>query len=164
MRALFILPLLLLLPACGDSQKDAANSAALDAPIPDGAPTPSGSASTPVLNATSALRQQATIDTPGTLPAAFRGQWAGTTEDCGNRRSDLHLSLGPREMRFYESLGTVTAVEQAGADAIIVDASYEGEGQTWSRRQKLSLSADGTLLTVANQGNSIVRKRCTITP
>jgi hypothetical protein len=163
MRRFIILPLLLILPACGDTQNDSANSAALDAPIGNDTPIP------PDIDATapstsSTLRQQATIDTPGTLPAAFRGQWTGTTEECGNRRSDLYLSLEAREMRFYESLGAVTAVEQIGADTIIVNASYEGEGQSWSRRQKLSLSADGTLLTVANQGNSIVRKRCTTTP
>jgi hypothetical protein len=164
MRRFIILPLLLILSACGDTRKDSANSAALDAPIGNDTPTPADVDAGAPPSTPAPPRQQATIDTPGTLPAAFRGQWTGTTEDCGDRRSDLYLSLGPREMRFYESVGAVTAVEQVGADAIIVDAGYQGEGQSWSRRQKLSLSADGTLLTVANQGNFIVRKRCTTTP
>lgn len=161
MRPFIILPLLLVLAACGDTQNDTSNSAALDAPIGNDSDIAIPADSDAI--EPSAPRQQATIDTPGTLPAAFRGQWTGTTEECGNPRSDLYLALRPKEMRFYESIGAITAVEQVAPDAIIVDADYQGEGQSWTRRQKLSLSADGTLLTVANQGNSIVRKRCTTT-
>lgn len=98
-----------------------------------------------------------TIVSPGTLPIAFRGFWTGLNADCGDARADTRLMIGPKELRFYESVGKVTGVEQAGPLAVIVDADFEGEGQSWSRQQKLTLSADETHLTIANQ---VVRRRC----
>lgn len=98
-----------------------------------------------------------TIPAPGTLPIAFRGFWTGLEDDCGDARSDRRLMIGPKELRFYESVGKVTAVKQAGPFAVVVDANFEGEGQSWSRQQKLTLSKDKARLTIANQ---VERKRC----
>lgn len=98
-----------------------------------------------------------TIPAPGTLPIAFRGFWTGLDDDCGDARSDKRLMIGPKELRFYESVGKVTAVKQAGPFAVVVDANFEGEGQSWSRQQKLTLSKDKARLTIANQ---VERKRC----
>jgi hypothetical protein len=108
-------------------------------------------------SSTSSSPSPATVTSSGTLPIAFRGFWTGLDDDCGNARSDKRLMVGPKELRFYESVGKVTAVEQAGPLAVIVDADFEGEGQSWSRQQKLTLSADQNRLTIANQ---VLRKRC----
>ncbi|MGV3771070.1 MAG: hypothetical protein ACO1NM_13660 [Sphingobium phenoxybenzoativorans] len=94
------------------------------------------------------------------LPPGFRGYWAGLNEDCGNQRSDLRLVVLPKELRFYESVGKVTAVEQAGPLAVMVGANFEGEGQNWFRWQKFTLSADEKRLTVTYQNNAVIRKRC----
>ncbi len=115
---------------------------------------PDGGGSYPATLGGAAL---STIPAPGTLPIAFRGFWTGLDDDCGDARSDKRLMIGPKELRFYESVGKVTAVKQAGPFAVVVDANFEGEGQSWSRQQKLTVSNDKTHLTIANQ---VERKRC----
>lgn len=109
---------------------------------------------------TPAAPSRAASSSPGAIPPAFRGYWTGLDIGCGDTSSHMRLGIGAKDLRFYESVGTVATVEQAGPDAVIVDARYEGEGQSWSRRQKLTLSPAGDRLTVANQGNAITRKKC----
>lgn len=104
-----------------------------------------------------------TVTARDILPPGFRGNWTGLTDDCGNPRSTMRMVVVPKEMRFYESVGKVTVVEQAGPLGILVDANFEGEGESWFRRQKLTLSADGQRLTVTYLNTSIVRKRCPAT-
>jgi hypothetical protein len=101
-----------------------------------------------------------TVTARDMLPPGFRGHWAGLNEECGNQRSDLRLVILPKELRFYESVGKVTAVEQAGPLAVMVGANFEGEGESWFRRQKFTLSADEKRLTVTYQNVAVIRKRC----
>jgi hypothetical protein len=163
--SLFLVPGLMGLAAC-NRDADNSSNASLNAPIPsspnDAAPEnpsdnavpsertqPSGSAGP---NGAQPVR--------GSLPVAFRGKWVGKGQNCADARSDMLLTAGARELRFYESVGTLISVEGAGPGAIIVTAKYEGEGQSWTQRQKLTLSTDGNSLTILNQGVTSVRRRC----
>lgn len=102
----------------------------------------------------------ARVEDPGTIPAAFQGRWTGVAQGCDDPRSDLRLAVGGNTLRFYESEGVVTDVAQSGARAVTVNARYTGEGETWERRQTLTLSAAGDRLTIADDGAATVRKRC----
>ncbi len=94
------------------------------------------------------------------LPGAFLGEWTGTNADCADAVADTHLSITSRALQFYESQGSIVSVAQAGPRAVRVDVSYEGEGQSWNRQQTLTLSDDGSRLTVADEDGSFARKRC----
>lgn len=190
MRILSALPIaaLLLNSACGKQEHDQA--ASLNADIPPGAaqtgnrsddnaenagaddtgafPTSSSSSSgtsshdTPASGSASSVAATKVVSA-NIIPDGFLGLWTGIDVRCGDRSSALRLKVEPDTLRFYESVGTVTAVSQAGADAIMVDARYEGEGQTWSRKQRLTVSTDRSLLTVAAEGAAVTRKRCPAT-
>jgi len=101
-----------------------------------------------------------TITRAGAIPPGFTGRWTGLDVRCDDRGSDLRLAITPGKLRFYESVGTVTSVKSTGDRGIVVAAAYQGEGQSWKRSQKLTLSADGTLLTILADGTAITRKRC----
>lgn len=158
---------LLLLSACGRGQDEGNGNAGLDTPIDRSGEEMTGeeSESTPAIPPPPvAGGEQARITTPGTLPRAFRGQWAGLNADCDDSRSDMRLTVGASELRFYESLGQVMEVEQTGPDTVIVNARYEGEGQSWKQQETLSLSPDGGRLTIIDAGSAVVRKRCPEAP
>jgi hypothetical protein len=59
-------------------------------------------------------------------------------------------------VRFYESRGEVTAVTRQGPRAISVEARYRGEGQTWNRTTRMTLSRSGDELTI----DGATRQRC----
>jgi len=157
--SLFLVPGLLGLAACN---KDAENSsnASLNAPIPSSNDTAPENSSDHAVPSESSSGPGGTKPAKSALPFAFRGKWTGKGQNCADARSDMMLTAGATELRFYESVGTLISVEGAGPGAIIVTAKYEGEGQSWTQRQKLTLSNDGNRLSILNQGVTTVRKRC----
>ena len=93
------------------------------------------------------------------IPAAFLGVYDGSREACG-RPSDERLSVAPRELRFHESIGTVRGVTVAGADAVNVEADYQGEGESWRSVRELRLSDGGSTLSISGDGTRLARVRC----
>lgn len=93
------------------------------------------------------------------IPVNFRGEWNTALRDCGTGRNDSRLIVEPRAVRFYESRGEVTAVRREGPRAITVEARYRGEGETWNRATRMSLSRDGEALTI----DGLTRQRCPAT-
>lgn len=77
----------------------------------------------------------------GAIPARFLGVWDYEGGTCA-RSSDLRMEISPREILFYESVGTVIAVIPEGEDALVTLA-MEGEGETWEQVERLSLEGDG---------------------
>lgn len=120
------------------------------------APAPVQKSEAPTTNAveTSAVA-------PGELPAAMLGNWGGLEEDCSDKTSIFRLKVEPTHLRFFESVGDVRSVRASGKDAVVADIEYNGEGQSWQRRQTLSLSEGGARLTISGVGNAMVRQRCT---
>lgn len=99
----------------------------------------------------------------GEIPEAFHGVWDYVKGSC-DPASDLRMDIGARAIEFYESHGTVTAVEDATADAVTVTLAMEGEGETWETKERFTLSDGGKTLTprmVADQaGAPMPLKRC----
>ena len=135
MRPLSALPLLIALTACSQAEQ----------PATDRAPPPAAVAVEVVGDQTA-------------IPARFRGEWNADLAACGTDRSDSRLRLGARDVRFYESAGTVKAVEQPSPDRLQVTLALTGEGETWTTSRDFRLSPDGATLTDAEGG--LVRRRC----
>lgn len=95
----------------------------------------------------------------GTIPARFRGEWNADRAACGTGSSESRLRIGADEIRFYESVGAVSAVNVVSDRVVVVTAEYTGEGETWQDERRLTLSQDGGSLTVSG-GGDLVRHRC----
>jgi hypothetical protein len=93
------------------------------------------------------------------IPAPYHGVFDGSIEACA-RPSDRRLTVSARALRFHESVGTVRSVGFGGSGAIAVEADYEGEGERWRNLRILSLSENGSRLTIKGDGDSLDRIRC----
>lgn len=91
----------------------------------------------------------------GAIPARFHGTWSATAAGCGRAGDDSRLTVGPGELRFYESIAEVTDV--TGTDAAIrVTARFSGEGEQWTETRSLTLSPNGRTL----RADGMTRVRC----
>lgn len=99
-------------------------------------------------------------DPTDTAPVAFQGRWTGAKDRCSNAGAELELQITPKELIFHESVGTITLVTPQKDGKVAIDAAFTGEGESWTRRLEMRASADGRTLTIANDGQAVVRKRC----
>ncbi len=104
-------------------------------------------------------RDDAEDDVVATIPARFHGEWNADLSACGTGQSETRLRISADQVRFYESVGQVEAVDVESERVITVTAEYQGEGETWQDERRMTLSADGSSLTVSN-GGDLVRQRC----
>jgi hypothetical protein len=83
----------------------------------------------------------------GGVPAALRGRWGMTPEDCTSTRGDAKglLIIGDDGLRFYESRAIPTAKVQTSADSMSGDFAFTGEGEQWTRYETLQVQ-DGMLV------------------
>lgn len=153
---------LALLAGCGapppdrpaaDNQADAPAEVAAKADSGNGAGGESaGGEPVPEVNAAEAPQLLAEI------PTGFRGRWDASQEACGRPTSEMRLVVSAASLRFYESVGQVTAVRQDGED-VAVDLRTTGEGETRTETRTLSMTSDGRL-EVESGGTSATRVRC----
>ncbi|WP_257540004.1 hypothetical protein [Sphingobium sp. CFD-1] len=113
-------------------------------------------ANPPPENATAPRAQE----TGSLIPTALQGRWTGIGDDCTDKTAEQELSITPKELIFHESVGTVTSIEQQADGRMKVNASFTGEGQSWTRSLTLKPSAKGQELTMVNDGVAVTRKRC----
>ncbi len=104
-------------------------------------------------------------DPSSAIPARYLGVWDYEGGTCAPE-SDLRMAITPREIVFYESIGTVSGVRQENDDAII-DLAMEGEGDTWSSSLRLSMVGEGDALRLHTSDGSqpkvpdeLPRRRC----
>lgn len=131
---------LLALAACGDtSMPDGVNSEPANA-LPDG-------------EAEVAAPTDTTAETERTIPAPLQGQWGMADADCTSRAGDATsragdakglLTIDATTLRFYESLGTLSEVQERDASHLVARFDFVGEGMEWSRTETLKL--DGAVL------------------
>jgi len=93
------------------------------------------------------------------IPEPFHGTWEANQAACATGPTELRLTVSGSELRFHESIATVTSIEEDG-DSVSIAAGFEGEGERWARDLRLRLSADGQSLTVDIAGTGTTRVRC----
>ena len=83
---------------------------------------------------------------PTAIPASLQGRWGLVPADCTSTRGDAKglLTIDATTLKFYESRGTVAKVIAGGPDSFDANYDFTGEGQEWTRIEKLSL-VDGKL-------------------
>lgn len=137
------------LTACGPSgpvDEDAAQSANLPAPPSVETSDPSGAAPPP--NAASQPQPgNARSNSAAAIPAQLRGRWGLAPGDCISTRGDDKglLTVGERELLFYESRAVPQGNVEASADSFSADFAFTGEGMNWTKFQSLALQ-DGKLV------------------
>lgn len=93
-----------------------------------------------------------------TIPAAYVGRWDRDAAACARPATSIEgVAISPRELRFHESFGEVTAVTPV-TGGVRIEARYSGEGERWTTAQ--TLRVDGDALTIEGEGAPIRRVRC----
>ena len=82
---------------------------------------------------------------PVVIPSQFQGVWDYVEGAC-LPESDLRMEIGSDEILFYESMGTLTAIELEGENSIVLMLAMEGEGERWEQKLRLSFGEDGKTL------------------
>ena len=170
MRLFLALPLLLL-AACDQRADDkpgmstniveeqSSYDVSNQSPADDDSLAPDNAAD-PTRNETASARQPEGASVGNRIPVSVQGRWTGLNDRCGDRSSDLELTVTPKSLIFHESVGTVTGVTSGPGGRVRVDAAFTGEGESWTKRVELRPSASGRELTVINDGAAVTRKRC----
>ena len=116
-------------------------------------PAPEPTAAEPTATATEALTPTPTPEADDTadataIPTAIRGRWGLVEADCEPGRDDAKglLTITADKLEFYESVGTLDSIEEAGANRIRADFDFTGEGMTWERDIALELEDGGQTL------------------
>ena len=79
------------------------------------------------------------------IPAQFLGVWDSVEGNC-MAASDLRMDVRPREIEFYESLGTVEKVTVESPQAALITLDMAGEGETWQVINRFVLIEGGARL------------------
>lgn len=95
-----------------------------------------------------------TVGDGKSIPAAIRGRWALKAADCAAKRgTDLTaLVIDAANLRFFESHGELARVRESGAERIVADYRFSGEGEEWDRRMQLELADGGKTLVRRDSG------------
>ena len=82
------------------------------------------------------------------IPGAIRGRWGLVTADCEPGRADAKglLTIDATTLEFYESVGTLDAIDEGTATRIRASFDFTGEGMTWERDVVLDVQDDGATL------------------
>jgi len=94
------------------------------------------------------------------LPAAMQGAWTSVGGNCGDRADPMRLTVRPTALAFYESEGKVLRLEPTEGNTVNATLRYTGEGESWERTQRITLSDDGQTLSIAGPTGTVSRKRC----
>lgn len=83
-----------------------------------------------------------------TIPAALQGRWGMVAADCEPGRADAKglLVIDGTRLEFYESVGTLGEIEEAGETRLRADFDFTGEGMTWDRDVLLEAQDGGETL------------------
>lgn len=95
-----------------------------------------------------------------TIPAAFRGEWDETLADCATRRSDGHVTVAARHIRFYAGDADLTSRSKGTARSVTLGLDYSNESEIVHRLDKFALSPSGNTLTISSKDGRFTKQRC----
>lgn len=79
-------------------------------------------------------------------PELRRGEWNQELQACGTGLNDTPLRVERRKVCFYESDADVTSATIQNPRAVMLEASFAGEGEVWTDRFEMVLSRSGDQL------------------
>ena len=96
------------------------------------------------------------------IPAALHGRWGLTPADCTANAASTRglLMVGADGLRFYESQAVPVRNVEVGNDYIRADFAFNGEGQSWTKFQALTLEEDKLVRTESSPMASFTYARC----
>jgi hypothetical protein len=82
--------------------------------------------------------------------------------DCEPGRDDAKglLTIGPTKLEFYESVGTLSEIEEASDTRIRAAFAFTGEGMTWKRYEALEIQSNKLVRTESSPMKSFAYVRC----
>ena len=115
-------------------------------------PAPAASESVAPLPTTEPGASAAPVAT--TIPAAVQGRWGLVAADCEAGRADAKglLTIDGASLKFYESVGKLTAVAEADDSSMRGSFAFTGEGQEWTQDASLMLEDGGKSLVRMEHG------------
>lgn len=96
------------------------------------------------------------------LPSVLQGRWGLTPGDCTSALGDAKglLVINAGELRFYESRAVPSASATSDTHSITGNFRFTGEGQTWTRFEKIELQKDKLVRTETNPAASYTYAKC----
>lgn len=163
----FTSALLLAIAACGEPDPVANNVSGASLPVLASAGKPTGSpAGAPPAHSAQASAAPDAAQAPhtmgATIPAALQGRWGLTPADCTSALGDAKglLVINAHELRFYESRAVPSPGAEVRGDSIRGDFRFTGEGQTWTRFERLELNGRNLVRIDSNPTASYTYAKC----
>ena len=96
------------------------------------------------------------------IPAVFQGRWGLTPQDCTTALDNAKglLVINGGEMRFYESRAVPTADAHFTGSVLTGDFRFTGEGQTWTKFERLERTKDTLIRTESDPAASFTYAKC----
>jgi hypothetical protein len=96
------------------------------------------------------------------IPAALHGRWGLTPGDCTSALGDAKglLVINGRELRFYESRAVPSPGIDVEGDSITGNFRFTGEGETWTKFEKLERRDNKLVRTESNPAASFIYAKC----
>jgi hypothetical protein len=155
---------LLAIAACGEPDPVANNLSTANLPVAANAARPATSpVGAPPASATSEPKAApAPPQERSKIPAALQGRWGLTPGDCTSALGDAKglLVINADELRFYESRAVPSPGIEVRGDSIRGDFRFTGEGQTWTRFERLELNGANLVRTESNPAASYTYAKC----
>ena len=163
MAVLLVLGTTVWLLACGNTDPVANNVAAVNLPLPANDTAPNPTAAPPANEAQSATAPLLTPQSsPARIPAALQGRWGLAPADCTSTRGDAKglLVISGSDLRFYESRAVPSPGAEVRRDSIRGTFAFTGEGQSWTRFERLERNGANLVRTESNPAASYTYAKC----
>ncbi len=92
------------------------------------------------------LLAPAPVAEPVVFPKAFHGIWDASAEACAGSHNDGRITIGSKEVVYWESGGVPTEIVTAGERDIRVTLAMSGEGEEWKSQTRFVIDQSGTTL------------------
>ena len=163
MAVLLVLGTTVWLLACGKRDPVADNVAAVSLPPPANDSAPNPTAAPPENKAQSAAAVPSTpASAAARIPPALQGRWGLAPADCTSTRGDAKglLVISGSDLHFYESRAVPSPGAEVRGDSIRGTFAFTGEGESWTRFERLERNGANLVRTESNPAASYTYAKC----